>query len=147
MSCDDSPVRFLLVEDDDDHASLTIRAIRKAGVVTQIDRVIDGVEAMHFLLGEEPYADRKLPNLVLLDINMPRKSGLEVLREIRENPGISNLAVVILSTSSEERDISTAYHLKANSYLCKPVNSDEFRAMISELSQYWGVWNEPPPSE
>ncbi len=146
MNQNNELVSFLLVEDDDDHAELTMRAIRKAQVINKIDRVRDGHEALTYLHQEPPYEDRPLPSLVLLDINLPKMTGLEVLERIRNDDRLAKLTVVILSTSGEERDVNAAYELNANSYLKKPVDSEAFRKMITELSFYWGIWNEPPSS-
>ena len=137
-------VRFLLVEDDDDHADLAIRALNRGRILNSVDRVIDGVEALRFLRAEGEYSERKLPHIVLLDLKLPKKSGLEVLREIREDPNLRTLTVVILSTSGEEDDITTAYDYNVNSFLRKPIDFEQFRQMVEDLCLYWGVWNEPP---
>ncbi|NNC87137.1 MAG: response regulator [Akkermansiaceae bacterium] len=138
-------VDFLLVEDDDDHADLVIRALKKGRVVNRIDRARDGVEAMRFLRKEGEFAGVPRPDIVILDLKLPRKDGLEVLQEVRDDPHLSMLPIVILTTSSAETDRARAYEYHANSYLKKPIDFEQFRKMVEDLSLYWGVWNEAPP--
>lgn len=137
-------VRFLLVEDDDDHALLAERAIRKARIVNVIDRVRDGEEAIAYLKQEGEFEDAILPTVVLLDLKLPKKSGIEVLQEIRDDPKLAPLPVVVLTTSGNENDIAAAYKLNVNSYLRKPVDFEQFHRMVGELCLYWGVWNRAP---
>ncbi|MDF1656243.1 MAG: response regulator [Verrucomicrobiales bacterium] len=140
-------VKFLLVEDDDDHAMLAERAIKKARIVNRIDRARDGVEAMQYLRGEGEHAGQPLPNIVLLDLNLPKKSGLEVLAEIRADERLKGIPVVILTTSGDEQDIADAYGNNVNSYLRKPVDFEQFHQMVNDLCLYWGVWNQSPSGE
>jgi len=137
-------INFLLVEDDDDHAELVLRVLKKRRVANELDRVKDGVEAIAFLRNEGEYENAPRPDIVLLDLKLPRRDGFEVLKEIREDPEISSLPVVILTTSSAEIDRVKAYTYHANSYLKKPLDFDQFRKMVEDLCLYWGVWNEPP---
>ncbi|MFD2257432.1 response regulator [Luteolibacter algae] len=139
-------IDFLLVEDDDDHAELCIRSLRRSRLVNTIERVSDGEQAMDYLRGEGMFSRRQMPEVILLDLKLPKKNGLEVLKEIREDPALSHLLVVILTTSAELSDRESAYEHHVNSYLVKPVESENFRKMISDLSLYWGIWNQPPPS-
>lgn len=143
----DTMVRFLLVEDDDDHALLAERAIRKARIVNTIDRVRDGEEAIAYLKQEGKFEDAELPTVVLLDLKLPKKSGIEVLQEIRKDPNLAPLPVVVLTTSGNEKDISAAYGLNVNSYLRKPVDFEQFHKMVADLCLYWGVWNKAPEIE
>lgn len=138
-------VRFLLVEDDDDHAFLVRRALANGRIMNKLDRACDGEEAISFLKHDDGFENTKRPDVVILDLNLPKKSGLEVLKEIREDEKLRTLPVVILTTSDAERDRIAAYEFQVNSYLQKPIDSDQFRRMIDDLSLYWGVWNQPPP--
>lgn len=137
--------RFLLVEDDEDHAALVLRSIRRIARPPLVDRVSDGVEALAFLRGEGSYSERELPDVVLLDINLPKLSGHEVLAEIRADEKLSELPVVVLSTSDTEADRKRAYRNHANSYLVKPLDFHAFRAIVESLGHYWGDCNRPPP--
>ncbi|WP_411827430.1 response regulator [Luteolibacter sp. AS25] len=143
---DGALIDFLMVEDDDDHAELCIRSLRRSRLVNSINRVDDGEKAMAYLRQEGEYAGRRMPEVVLLDLKLPKKNGLEVLKEIRESPELKHLLVVMLTTSSESSDRAAAYEYHVNSYLIKPVQSDSFQQMITDLSLYWGVWNQPPPN-
>jgi two-component system response regulator len=140
---------ILLVEDNDDDADLTVRAFRQANVTNPVVRAADGVEALDYLFGRGVHASRDLsdaPAVVLLDLNLPRLSGLEVLRRIREDERTRYLAVVILTSSNEDRDRAEAYANHANSYVRKPVDFEQFVTASRELGLYWMVLNLPPPS-
>ncbi len=138
-------VNFLLVEDDDDHAHLVSRNLRKSRVVNQIVRVADGADALAFLRREGEYADAARPDVVLLDLKLPKVDGHEVLTAIKSDAELQDIPVVVLTTSDAETDRAKAYHLHANSYLVKPLDFEQFRKMVQELSFYWGVWNRPSP--
>ena len=140
------PLHFLLVEDDDDHATIMIRTLRQNRIASTIDRVSDGAEALSYLRQEGQYAEKLRPNVVLLDLKLPRMDGHEVLAAIKADPRLRSIPVVVLTTSDAEVDRARAYDLHANSYLVKPVDFERFRQMADELSLYWGVWNEPVPS-
>jgi CheY-like chemotaxis protein len=138
---------ILLVEDDPNDALLIQRAMRKANLVNHVAHVDDGEKAVHYLAGTGPYADRTqfpLPVFVLLDLKLPRKSGLEVLSWAREQPLLKRLPIVVLTSSSERTDIGKAYDLGANSYLVKPVSFDGLFEMVKVLHPYWIVLNERP---
>ena len=141
--------KILLVEDDDDHANLIKRGFRKAKITTELERFSDGSEAIAFFeaLDEcEPVKlVEQLPRVILLDLNLPKISGIELLKFIRscKSPYIRNLVVIILSTSDAPNDLRNAYSAGANSYLKKPVNFDEFKSMTETLSLYWGGLNRP----
>lgn len=137
---------FLLVEDDDDHAYLMRRAFARHQAAERLTRVSDGEEALSYLKGEGCHAGRTLPDIVLLDINLPKKNGLEVLRELRGTPGLEQQTVIIVSTSATEEDRESAYKYGANSYLVKPVESGLFQDLMDLLIDYWGKWNLPPQS-
>lgn len=138
-------VNFLLVEDDDDHAELVKRNLRRARVANSVTHVMDGVEALDFLHRRGAYPNAERPDVVLLDLKLPKADGLEVLAEIRANKDLADLPVVILTTSDAEADRERAYQHHVNSYLVKPVDFEKFRQMVNDLSLYWGVWNVLPP--
>jgi CheY-like chemotaxis protein len=139
---------ILLVEDNDDDAELTLMAFKAAHVSNPILRVRDGVEALDYLLGRDRYAGRDindLPAVVLLDLNLPRLGGLDVLTTIRATEHMRHLPVVILTSSDEEKDRLAAYRQFANSYVRKPVDYDQFTTAARDLGLYWLVLNRPPP--
>ncbi len=136
----------MLVDDNPDDVFLIERAFRRANMSAPF-AVSDGEEAVSYLAGEGAYADRQrhpLPALMLLDLKLPRLSGLEVLRWLREQPGLSRLPVVVLTSSRENADINLAYDLCANSYLVKPVSPDALQEMINTLDLYWARINQKP---
>ncbi len=132
---------ILLVEDDPDHELLTIRALEKSKIANEVRVARDGEEAIHLLFGEQPI----VPQVVLLDLKLPKIDGLEVLRRIRENDATAMLPVVVLTSSDEERDVVRSYRLGVNSYIRKPVNFTEFAEATRQLGMYWLVLNECPP--
>jgi two-component system response regulator len=136
---------ILLIEDNPDDVALTRRAFSKNNIRNQVDVAGDGEEALRYLLAGDP--DRPLPALVLLDINLPRVNGLDVLRAVRSDDRTQFLPVVVLTTSGEERDIVESYHLGANSYVRKPVVFSEFLEAVRALGLYWLLINQPvvPP--
>lgn len=139
---------ILLVEDNPDDEALTIRALKKNNIGNHLAVVHDGAEALDYLFCTGTYADRDikdLPQIVLLDLNLPKIDGLEVLRRIRENEITSLLPVVILTSSKEEQDILKGYKLGANSYVRKPVDFNQFVEAVHQLGLYWLVLNEVPP--
>ena len=139
---------ILLVEDNDDDAELTKRAFREAKISNPVFRVEDGVEALDYLLGRGKYAERDLretPVVVLLDLNLPRLSGLEVLAALRSNELTKRQPVVVLTSSADEKDRMTAYHHYANSYVQKPVDYNRFVEAARQLGLYWTVLNIRPP--
>lgn len=139
---------ILLVEDNADDAALTLRALRKNNILNEIIVARDGVEALDYLFGTGKYAGRDTsiqPQLVLLDIKLPRTDGLEVLKRLRADPRTALQPVTILTTSSEEQDIIASYRLGANSYIRKPVDFDHFIESVRQLGLYWLVLNTAPP--
>ena len=137
---------ILLAEDNLDDQELAIRAFKKANISNEIVIVNDGVEALDYLFGTGPYINAMppLPSVVLLDIKMPRKDGMEVLAELRAHERTRFLPVVILTSSKEEQDIVTGYRLGVNSYVRKPVNFNEFLNAVQQLGLYWLIMNEAP---
>lgn len=136
---------ILLVEDNPDDELLTVRALNKGHVRNEIFVVRDGQEALDYLFCEGTYKDRPevFPQVVLLDLKLPKVDGLEVLRRIREKPETKTLPVVILTSSREEKDLSAGYAGGANSYIVKPVDMDQFIEAVQHLQLYWLVLNEP----
>jgi two-component system response regulator len=139
---------ILLAEDNPDDEELTLRALRKSHVTNAVVVARDGQEALDYLFGEGMHAGRDLavqPQVVLLDINLPKVNGLEVLKRIRADERTRTLPVVMLTSSAEERDRMTAYANFANSYIQKPVDFDQFSESVKELGLYWLVLNQPAP--
>ena len=139
---------ILLVEDNPDDEALTVRALKKHNIANSIVVARDGVEAVDYLLGTGQYAGRDVsqkPQIVLLDLKLPKMDGIEVLRRIRANPGTETLPVVILTSSKEQSDVIEGYRNGCNSYVRKPVNFDEFLEAARQLGLYWLLLNEGPP--
>jgi two-component system response regulator len=139
---------ILLVEDNADDEALTIRALKKNNIGNELFVVRDGAEALEFLFCTGAYANRDphdKPQVILLDLKLPKIDGLEVLRRLRANASTHLLPVVILTSSREEQDMITGYSLGANSYVRKPVDFNEFVRAVHQLGLYWLVLNEPPP--
>ena len=140
---------ILLVEDNPDDEALTIRALKKNNIGNDLAVVRDGAEALEFLFCTGAYADRNpndRPQVILLDINLPKVDGLEVLRRIRADESTRLLPVVILTSSKEEQDMIRSYSLGANSYVRKPVDFDQFVEAVRQLGLYWLILNEAPPT-
>ena len=139
---------ILLVEDNPDDIDLTLRAFRKGNVANEVVVARDGVEALDYLFATGPHADRDanaLPKVVLLDLNLPRLDGLQVLERVRAHHKTKLLPVVILTSSIEDRDLVKTYSLGANSYVRKPVDSQEFDDTVQQLDLYWLSLNRPAP--
>lgn len=138
---------ILLVEDNPDDEALTLRAFKKNNIMNDIVVVRDGQEALDFLFSEGEYSGRvekNNPQVILLDINLPKIDGLEVLRQLRAKEHTSLIPVVIMTTSDEQEDIITSYKLGANSYVRKPIEFENFMSAIKQLGMYWLVLNETP---
>ena len=138
---------ILLVEDSHDEVLLTTEALREQKIKNPIFVVSDGSEALEYLFCEGRYSDRDInqkPSLVLLDLNLPKVGGVEVLRKIRKNPATQCLIVVIFTTSNEQKDMIESYRLGVNSYLHKPIDFDDFNQVIKDIGMYWLLLNEHP---
>jgi len=139
---------ILLVEDNPDDVELTLRALKKNNIANEVVVARDGVEALEYLTATGKYAGcsvADLPQVILLDLKLPKVSGLEVLRTVRADPRTRLLPVVILTSSSEEPDIITSYQLGANSYIRKPVDFNQFLEAVRQLGLYWLVLNQAAP--
>lgn len=139
---------ILLIEDSDDDAELTAMAFREAKIGNPLLRLADGVEALDYLFARGRYVTRnavETPAIILLDLNLPRMSGLEVLAALRSDARTKHLPVIVLTSSTEDRDRLTAYDHHANSYVQKPVDYDQFVHAARQLGLYWMVLNVPPP--
>ena len=140
---------ILLVEDNPDDVELTLRAFRKSNVANEVIVARDGAEALEYLFATGQYAGRDpdaLPQVVLLDLNLPRVDGLEVLQRVRAHPKTKLLPVVILTSSTEERDLVSGYSLGANSYVRKPVDFEQFADSVKQLGLYWLLLNHRAPT-
>ena len=140
---------ILLVEDNQDDEVLTLRALKKNNILNEVVVARDGAEALDYLFGTGPHAGRDTsvqPQVVLLDLNLPRIGGLDVLRRIREDGRTKLLAVVVLTSSKEEEDIIRSYSLGANSFVRKPVEFNEFTQAVKTLGLFWLLLHEPAPT-
>ena len=141
--------KILLVEDNPDDVDLTLRALRKSYIPNELVVASDGVEALDYLFGTGHYAGRDLsdmPQVILLDLKLPKMDGLQVLQRIRNHERTRLLTVVVLTTSNEERDLIESYQHGANSYVCKPVDFIEFTEAVRQLGVYWLLLNRAPPT-
>ncbi|HET9145611.1 MAG TPA: response regulator [Sphingomicrobium sp.] len=131
------PVEILMVEDNPGDARLTEEALKESKVMNNLHHARDGVEAMAFLRREGPHKDAPTPDIILLDLNLPRKDGREVLAELKNMPRLGNIPVVVLTTSDAEQDIVMSYNLHANCYITKPVDLDKFIDIIRGIENFW----------
>jgi len=139
--------RILLAEDSDRDAELTLNAMAQHKLANEIERVRDGAEALDYLYRRGQFSDRPSghPAVVLLDLKMPRVDGLEVLRQIRSDPDLKLIPVVVMTSSREERDVLKSYELGANTYVVKPLKFDEFVNAVEQVGIFWAIINQPPP--
>lgn len=131
------PVEILLAEDNPNDVEMTKRAFEKGKFLNNLHVVNDGIEAMDFLRQDGEYADALRPDIVLLDLEMPRKDGLEVLEDIESDPALAQIPVVVLTSSEAERDIVESYRHSANAYLTKPVGYKEFQDIVRQIESFW----------
>lgn len=139
------PVDILLVEDNPGDARLAVEALKEGNVSNRLHVVPDGVEAMAFLRREGKYSDAPRPHLVLLDLNLPRKDGRQVLAEVKTDDLLKRIPVVVLTTSQAEQDITRSYDLHANCYITKPVDLDRFITVIRSIEDFWCTVVKLPP--
>jgi two-component system response regulator len=144
---DFDPIDILIVEDNPQDAELTMRALRKNNLANQIHVAEDGEEALEFVFARGRYAGRmslKPPKVIFLDLKLPKVSGLEVLKELKNHPDTKKLPVVVVTSSRENPDVQSAYDLGANGYVVKPVEFDDFFEAVAQTGHYWLMVNEPP---
>jgi CheY-like chemotaxis protein len=134
---DARPVEILLVEDSPSDAALTREALEKGKIANNLNCVGDGVEALEYLYRKGEFANAKRPDLIMLDLNMPRKDGKEVLKEIKSDPSLKTIPVIVLTTSHAEQDILQSYRLNANCYITKPVDFKSFIDVVKSIEQFW----------
>ena len=137
MMMDSRPIEILLVEDNPGDVRLTQEALYENKVNNNLHVAVDGIEALAFLRKEGKYADKPRPDMIMLDLNMPRKDGRQVLAEIKSDPDLKRIPVVILTTSESERDIIESYNLHANCYVAKPVDLDRFIEVVRQVEGFW----------
>lgn len=143
----EAQVDILLVEDDPDDLELTLLALRENNLANYVEVVRDGKEALDFLLGRDGYAGRDVrnaPNVILLDLKLPKVDGLDVLREIKKNPVTRAIPVVMLTSSREERDLVESYEQGVNSFISKPVQFEDFVEAVRQIGFYWLLLNQRP---
>ncbi len=131
------PIEILLVEDSPSDTDLTLEALKDFKVRNHVSVVEDGVQAMHFLRRREPYEQAPRPDLIMLDLNLPRKDGREVLAEIKADDSLKTIPIVVLTTSRAEQDILKAYQLNANCYITKPVDFNQFLEVVRSIESFW----------
>lgn len=141
------PIEILLVEDNPGDVRLTIEALKEGKVANQINVVMDGIDAMAFLRREGKYENAPIPDLILLDLNLPKKNGREVLAEIKMDPKLKYIPVVVLTTSQAEKDIIMTYNMHANCYITKPVDFDQFISVVKSIENFWFTVVKLPPKE
>ncbi len=141
------PIEILLVEDNPGDVRLTIEALKEGKVSNKINVVMDGMDAMAFLHREGKYKDAPVPDLILLDLNLPKKNGREVLAEIKVDSKLKHIPVVVLTTSQAEKDIIMTYNMHANCYITKPVDFDQFIGVVKSIENFWFTVVKLPPKE
>jgi len=141
------PIEILLVEDSPSDAALTVEALKAGKVVNKLNLVEDGVEAMAYLKCEGKYAKATRPDLIMLDLNLPRKDGREVLAELKNDPVLKTIPIIVLTTSRSDKDILQSYQLNANCYITKPVDFQQFIDVVKTIEKFWlTVVTLPPKS-
>jgi CheY-like chemotaxis protein len=134
---DAKPIVILLVEDSPSDAALTIEALENGKIANSLNHVLDGVEAMEYLRRQGKFAKAPRPDLIMLDLNLPRKDGREVLRELKSDPSLRVIPVIVLTTSRSDEDILRSYELNANCYITKPVDFPQFIEVVKSIRQFW----------
>ncbi len=131
------PIEILLVDDDPAHVRLTIEVIKGCKIKNNLHIMRDGEEALNFLFKRPPFEDRPTPDLIMLDLNLPKKKGIDVIVEIKQDPELKKIPVIVLSSSEEHQDIETAYKLGANCYITKPVDLNQFINVVNCIEDFW----------
>ena len=131
------PIEILLVEDSPSDAALTIEALKEGKVANRLNHVEDGVEAMSFLRRQGKYAKATRPDLIMLDLNLPKKDGREVLAELKNDPDLKLIPIIVLTTSRSDKDVLQSYQLNANCYITKPVDFPHFIEVVKSIEQFW----------
>jgi chemotaxis family two-component system response regulator Rcp1 len=131
------PIEILLVEDSPSDAALTVQALEGGKMANNLARVVDGVEAMAYLRREGHYAQAARPDLIMLDLNLPRKDGREVLRDLKSDPSLKMIPVIVLTTSRADKDILQSYEFNANCYITKPVDFQQFIDVVKSIENFW----------
>ena len=131
------PIEILLVEDSPSDAALTKEALEAGKIANNLYRVVDGVEAMEFLRQQGKYEKAPRPDLIMLDLNLPRKDGRDVLRELKKDPWLSIIPVIVLTTSHSDKDVLQSYQLNCNCYITKPVDFQHFIEVVKSIEQFW----------
>lgn len=142
-----NPIEILLVEDNPGDVRLTTEALNEAKVRNRLTVVEDGVEALAYLRREGRYADAAVPDVILLDLNLPKKNGHEVLAEIKADPVLKRIPVVVLTTSKADEDIVRSYNLHANCYISKPVDLEQFLIVVQSIEDFWLTIVKLPPKQ
>lgn len=137
-------IKYLLVEDDDDHAELVAVAMEQLSDICTLDRVSDGEQALDYLYQRGNFADAIAPDMILMDLNMPKLNGFEVINRLKNDPVLKLIPIVVLTTSDADADRLKAYQLNVNSYVVKPLNFSFFQSMIKDLGSFWCNWNRLP---
>jgi CheY-like chemotaxis protein len=141
----DQPIEILMVEDNPGDARLAIEALKEGHITNRLHVVNDGVEALAFVRRQGPYADAPRPDLILLDLNLPRMDGREVLAALKEDPQLRRIPVVVLTTSGSEDDVVNSYDLYANCYVIKPVDLEKFMEVVKTIEDFWLTVVRLPP--
>ncbi len=142
MTSAPQPIDLMLVEDDENDVRITRRALKKSGLEGELIVTRDGQEALDYLFGRPPFDDparHRRPGLVLLDINIPKVNGIEVLRAIKEDPALRSIPILMLTTSTRQEDVAAAYAHGANGFICKPIQFSRFVEVIRALGEYWSL--------
>jgi CheY-like chemotaxis protein len=131
------PIEILLIEDSPSDAALTVEALQAGKIINNLNRVVDGVEAMAYLRQQGRFANSQRPDLIMLDLNLPKKDGREVLRELKNDPSLKLIPIIVLTTSKADKDVLQAYELNANCYITKPVDFQQFIDVIKLIKNFW----------
>jgi CheY-like chemotaxis protein len=131
------PIEILLIEDSPSDAALTIEALQAGKIVNNLNRVADGVEAMAYLRKQGKFAESSRPDLVMLDLNLPKKDGREVLQELKSDPSLKLIPIIVLTTSRADKDVLQSYALNANCYITKPVDFQQFIDVVRSIERFW----------